>query len=185
MQLLPPLLRACCFDSLGLSAPSSSSSSSSSRAATFHFEFPKLTAVQERPASSTSSSSSQRCLYSRSRIATETATLPWMESRPLVVAVRYHPSSSSSSSSSSQRAIVFSGRTDRCRRRSLSLFSWTFFASSFGSALWMCFFFSSFFFFFFFFFFRWCSQRKRERKRACVQKSRSIVRLYYCVRFFK
>ena len=117
LALLVPL--ACCFDSSGLSVPSSSSESSS-----FRFG-DELTALMLLVARKTQQ---QRQRYSR--IARETATLPWTEYSLLllVVAVRAKRRLCSSRRRRSvQREILFEGRTGHHlrSRRSPSLFSWT------------------------------------------------------------
>lgn len=117
LALLVPL--ACCFDSSGLSVPSSSSESSSEfRFGDASTELMLLVARQQQ----------QRQRYSR--IARETATLPWTEYSLLllVVAVRAKRRLCVSRRRRLvQREIVFAGRTGhRLRsRRSPSLFSWT------------------------------------------------------------
>ena len=115
LALLVPL--ACCFDSSGLSVPESSS---------FRFG-DELTALMMLVARQ----QQQRRRYSR--IARETATLPWTEYSLLllvVVAVRAKRRLCLRRRRLvQQREIVFAGRTDllrhRVSRRSPSLFSWT------------------------------------------------------------
>lgn len=115
LALLVPL--ACCFDSSGLSVPESSS---------FRFG-DELTALMMLVARQ----QQQRRRYSR--IARETATLPWTEYSLLllvVVAVRAKRRLCLRRRRLvQQREIVFAGRTGLLRhhlsRRSPSLFSWT------------------------------------------------------------